>query len=58
MIFVVCSPHYYGSDCNTPCGKCRGDDVCHNVTGQCPNGCKPHWTGTRCDGKYLADCYF
>ena len=51
-LFAVCTPHYYGSDCNTPCGQCRGDDVCNNVTGHCPYGCKPHWTGPRCDGRY------
>ena len=48
---LVCAPHYYDNDCNTPCGQCKGDDVCDNVTGHCPHGCKPHWTGLRCDGK-------
>ena len=33
--------------CNTPCGQCRGD-VCSNVTGYCPHGCKSHWTGLKC----------
>ena len=47
----VCPPHYYGSDCSIPCGYCTGDDVCDYVTGHCPNGCKPHWNGTRCDSK-------
>lgn len=51
-ILLACTPGYYGSDCNTPCGRCLGDDVCHNVTGYCPNGCKQHWMGLRCDGKY------
>ena len=50
-MIVVCVSHYYGSECNTPCGQCRGDDVCDSVTGYCPHGCKPHWTGVRCDGK-------
>ena len=54
---TVCSPHYYGRDSNTPCGHCNGDDVCNSVTGHCPNGCKPHWTGTRCEGKYLLDVH-
>ena len=45
-----CAPHFYGSDCNTPCAQCRRDDVCDSVTGHCPNGCKPHWTGPWCDG--------
>ena len=21
------------------------------MTGICPHGCKPHWNGTRCDGR-------
>ena len=49
-MIVECSPHYYGSDCNTPCGQCTGDDVCNNMTGHCPNGCRQHWTGQNCDG--------
>ena len=55
---VVCASDYYGLDCNKQCGQCSGDDVCNNVTGYCPHGCKPHWNGTRCDGKYLADLYY
>ena len=51
-IILVCATNYYGSDCKTPCGQCKGDDVCDSVTGHCPNGCKPHWTGLGCDGKY------
>ena len=52
-MIVGCVPDYFGSDCNTSCGQCRGDDVCNNVTGFCPHGCKPHWTGVRCDGKNI-----
>ena len=51
-ILLACTPGYYGSDCNTPCGRCLGDVVCHNVNGYCHNGCKQHWMGLRCDGKY------
>ena len=51
--FIVCSPYYYGSDCNTSCGHCRGDDVCNNVTGHCPHGCKQHWIGSKCNGTTL-----
>ena len=51
MLFIVCPSYYYGSDCNTPCGQCRGNDVCNNVTGLCPRSCQPHWQGSRCDGK-------
>nr|XP_022310653.1 receptor-type tyrosine-protein phosphatase alpha-like isoform X2 [Crassostrea virginica] len=56
----VCSPYYYGIDCNTSCGQCRGDDVCNNVTGYCPYGCKQHWDGLKCDickdGFYNNNC--
>lgn len=51
--FTVCSPYYYGIDCITPCGHCRGDDVCNNVTGHCPLGCKQHWVGSKCNGTTL-----
>ena len=47
----VCSPYYYGFNCNAPCGQCSGDGACNNVTGHCPCGCKPHWSGGKCDGK-------
>ena len=47
----VCSPHYYGFSCNSPCGQCRGDDACNNITGHCPNGCKHHWRGSMCNSK-------
>ena len=46
------TPQQYGSDCNTPCGQCRGD-VWNNVTGHCPHGCKPNWNGKKCDGNYI-----
>ena len=48
-MITVCVPHYYGIDCNTPCGQCR-DDVCDPVSGECHRGCKQHWVGLRCDG--------
>ena len=51
-MFLVCSAHFFGSDCNTPCGQCIGDDLCDSVTGHCPHGCQLHWTGPRCDGRY------
>ena len=50
FINVECSTQYYGSNCSTPCGQCTGEDVCDNVTGLCPSGCKHNWNGTKCDG--------
>lgn len=50
--FSVCGDQYYGSDCNTPCGHCRNNDVCNNVTGRCPRGCQNQWSGYRCDGRF------
>lgn len=29
----VCSDHYFGLDCGTPCGHCLNNDVCNNKTG-------------------------
>lgn len=53
LVFVlVCFDHYYGTDCNTPCGHCINNDVCDKGTGSCPNGCQNHWKGERCEGKY------
>lgn len=51
-LFSVCLDQYYGSDCNTPCGHCKDDDVCNNVTGHCPRGCRRQWMGNRCDGRF------
>lgn len=48
----VCSDHYFGLDCGTPCGHCLNNDVCNNKTGICPGGCHNHWTGERCDGEF------
>ena len=46
----VCSPYYYGLNCNALCGQCSADDMCNNVTGICLYGCKPHWMEPKCDG--------
>lgn len=51
FLTVECSTKYYGSNCSTPCGQCTENDVCDNVTGMCPSGCKHNWNGTKCDGK-------
>ena len=50
-----CHSRFYGSDCATPCGQCKGGDVCNNVTGYCPRGCKQHWIEPRCNGKKYAN---
>lgn len=52
LFALVCSDHYYGTDCSTPCEHCINNDVCDKGTGSCPNGCQSHWQGERCDGKY------
>lgn len=51
-LFSVCRDQYYGSDCNTPCGHCKDDDVCNNATGSCPGGCQTQWIGNSCDGRF------
>lgn len=50
--FSVCSERFYGNDCNTPCGHCSDNDVCNNVTGVCPNGCRNQWIEDKCDGEF------
>lgn len=52
FIFLVCKEHFYDFDCNTPCGHCKDNVVCNNITGHCPNGCNNHWTGQKCDGNF------
>lgn len=57
FVFVsVCSDHYYGTDCNIPCGHCKNSDVCDKVTGHCPRGCQTQWQGEKCDGRFLDLC--
>lgn len=52
--FVLeCKDHFYGSDCLTPCGHCLNNETCEQGTGQCPNGCVPHWQMNKCDSKFL-----
>lgn len=52
VIVLVCSDHFYGTDCNTPCGHCKNNDVCDKGNGSCLNGCQSHWQGEGCDGNY------
>lgn len=47
----VCIDHFYGNECNTPCGKCKNNSVCDKGTGHCPNGCQSHWKGEQCNSK-------
>lgn len=55
VFVLVCSDHYYGIDCKTPCGHCKNNGVCDKGTGSCPNECQNHWQGVRCDSK-CEDC--
>ena len=55
LLLKDCVPRYYGSDCNTPCGQCREDDVCNSVTGYCPHGCVHH-TGLEPDETVRKHC--
>lgn len=42
--------HFYGSECNIPCGRCRYGVSCDSATGHCPKGlCELNWTGKKCD---------
>lgn len=47
----MCEGGFYGTNCSKPCGHCNSGAYCNIVTGNCPNGCQSHWSGSRCDGK-------
>ncbi|PVD25283.1 hypothetical protein C0Q70_15783 [Pomacea canaliculata] len=57
----VCEGGSYGADCNSSCGHCKDNAPCDPISGNCPDGCAPGYTGDRCDtecqaGTYGADC--
>lgn len=52
VFVLVCSDHYYGTDCRTPCGRCKNNGVCDKGTGRCHDGCSIHWEGQGCDSKH------
>ncbi|XP_056002711.1 uncharacterized protein LOC130049325 isoform X2 [Ostrea edulis] len=56
----VCEGGFYGTNCSKPCGHCNSGAHCNIVTGNCPNGCQGHWSGSRCDvceaGLYGPNC--
>ena len=45
----ACAAFTFGFDCMGRCGHCRQDKKCNLMTGHCSSGCKPGWTGERCD---------
>lgn len=45
-----CQLGYYGKDCQGVCSvNCFHASRCYKFTGQCYVGCKPGWTGNKCD---------
>lgn len=45
-----CQLGSYGTDCRGVCSvNCFHASRCDKVTGQCYSGCKPGWTGNKCD---------
>lgn len=53
--YLECPPGYYGNDCRYQCSlNCYVTSACEKFTGQCIGGCKPGWTGIKCNhGKCL-----
>ncbi|GAB1603200.1 multiple epidermal growth factor-like domains protein 11, partial [Argonauta hians] len=44
---VGCPPELYGENCTQKC-QCLNGTSCHQLTGECPNGCEPGWHGQDC----------
>ncbi|XP_060083634.1 receptor-type tyrosine-protein phosphatase kappa-like [Ylistrum balloti] len=53
-----CVDGKFGWKCRFTC-RCKNDDVCNKITGECPNGCQDEYYGSSClfenDYKYTAD---
>lgn len=61
MIFVYicleCSTGTYGPGCLDSCtGHCLNDKACNTTTGRCDAGCKPGYTGEKCDTGISKQC--
>lgn len=54
---LVCKGGFYGLKCSESCGNCKAGAFCNKMTGACPDGCKDHWNGTKCDGKTITCVY-
>lgn len=46
--FVECIDSKYGLDCSQSCGHCNKNKQCHHISGMCPYGCDPGYTGSQC----------
>ena len=44
-----CPDFQYGVNCQFTCGHCENDETCDPVTGVCPSGCVPGFTGISCN---------
>lgn len=45
----ACQPGKFGSNCMQTCSThCSGNGSCNQITGDCDNGCKDGWTGSKC----------
>ncbi|XP_052282064.1 protein draper-like isoform X1 [Dreissena polymorpha] len=44
-----CETGKFGIDCSLECGNCINNTFCNNISGRCPDGCDPGWTGQLCN---------
>ncbi|KAL4230214.1 hypothetical protein ACF0H5_010599 [Mactra antiquata] len=59
-VFGECPVGTYGEQCEGTC-NCADNVACNEITGICPDGCQPGWTGNQCnqgceDGTYGIEC--
>lgn len=53
-----CPRFTYGKGCFQRCGNCANGATCDHVTGTCPEGCMPGYTGNKCDKGQITVFWF
>ncbi|KAF4525110.1 hypothetical protein B566_EDAN006333, partial [Ephemera danica] len=49
---MKCDVGYYGIGCWRKCSeKCKDEETCDSINGQCPNGCEEGFIGEKCDSR-------
>lgn len=52
----ACQHGKFGSECQQTCSThCSGNGSCNLITGDCDNGCKDGWTGSKCGTQQNTD---
>ena len=49
----MCEDGFYNNSCMDTCGHCLNGEPCDKHTGQCHNGCQPHFLSPFCKGTIM-----